>query len=76
MAETVHTLQAALDDWAEVAPALEHEAMLLSHRAREDAGERDSQRDGRAGTDVQEADAEAENGNQYGRVEGRTEIYQ
>ncbi len=37
MAETVHTLQAALDDWAEVAPELEHEARLLSHHARDDA---------------------------------------
>ncbi|MEO3430441.1 fumarylacetoacetate hydrolase family protein [Pelagibius sp. CAU 1746] len=37
MAETVHTLQAALDDWAEVAPKLAHEADALARHAREDA---------------------------------------
>ncbi len=37
MAETVHTLQAALDDWAEVAPKLAREADALARHAREDA---------------------------------------
>ncbi|MEQ8354445.1 MAG: fumarylacetoacetate hydrolase family protein [Kiloniellaceae bacterium] len=37
MAESAHTLQAALDDWETVAPELEHEARLLSHHAREDS---------------------------------------
>ena len=37
MAESAHTLQAALDDWSEVAPELAHEARLLAHHARDDA---------------------------------------
>ena len=37
MAETVHTLQAALDDWETLAPGLAHEADALARHAREDA---------------------------------------
>ena len=37
MAESAHTLQAALDDWAEVAPRLAHEAGALARHAREDS---------------------------------------
>jgi fumarylacetoacetate (FAA) hydrolase len=37
MAETAPTLQAALDDWAEVAPGLAREADALARHAREDA---------------------------------------
>jgi fumarylacetoacetate (FAA) hydrolase len=37
MAETVHTLQAALDDWEALAPGLAHEADALARHAREDA---------------------------------------
>jgi fumarylacetoacetate (FAA) hydrolase len=37
MAESAHTLQAALDDWAEVAPGLGHEADALARHAREDS---------------------------------------
>jgi fumarylacetoacetate (FAA) hydrolase len=37
MAESAPTLQAALDDWAEVAPQLRHEADALARHAREDS---------------------------------------
>src|SRR3546814_11438053 len=37
MAESAHTLQAALDDWATVAPKLEHEADALARHAPEDS---------------------------------------
>jgi len=37
MAESAHTLQAALDDWPEIAPKLAHEADALARHAREDA---------------------------------------
>jgi len=37
MAESAHTLQAALDDWESLAPGLEHEADALARHAREDA---------------------------------------
>lgn len=37
MAESAHTLQAALDDWAAVAPRLAHEADALARHAREDS---------------------------------------
>jgi len=37
MAESAHTLQAALDDWAEVASGLAHEAGALARHAREDS---------------------------------------
>ncbi len=37
MAESAPTLRAALDDWADVAPRLEHEADALARHAREDA---------------------------------------
>jgi fumarylacetoacetate (FAA) hydrolase len=37
MAESAHTLQAALDDWAAVAPGLAHEADALARHAREDS---------------------------------------
>ena len=37
MAESAHTLQEALDDWARVAPALQHEADALARHAREDS---------------------------------------
>jgi len=37
MAESAHTLQEALDDWADVAPKLAHEADALARHAREDA---------------------------------------
>src|SRR3546814_15360095 len=37
MAESAHTLKAALDDWAPVAPKLEHEADAPARHAREDS---------------------------------------
>lgn len=37
MAESAPTLQAALDDWAKVAPGLAHEADALARHAREDS---------------------------------------